>query len=107
MAAVIAVCYRPPMRRFWPVLVVLFVAFEASRAVWLGELLVPYWRAVAGNFQHIAELPWWAAIPAFTVALLTFVIPMTGVLFALRWLHRRLFRNGTVVNILLTKVNFR
>lgn len=85
----------------------LFFAFEASRAVWLGEFLLPIWSGVFSQVRYIATFPWWAAAPAFAVALLTFVIPMTGVLLGLRWLHRRLFRNGTVVNILLTKVNFR
>jgi hypothetical protein len=88
------------MRRFWPVLVVLFFAFEASRAVWLGEFLWPIWKALA---VRTAAMP----LAAQIVTVLAFIAPMIGVLFALRWLHRRLFRNGTLVNILLTKVNFR
>jgi hypothetical protein len=87
--------------------VALFFAFEASRAVWLGEFLWPWWREIGAHIGHMASLSPLAASVAFAVAILTFVAPMAGVLLALRWLHRRLSRNGTVVNSLLTKLNFR
>jgi hypothetical protein len=80
--------------------VALFFAFEASRAVWLSEFLWPIWKfLIVGT----AAMP----LPAQIVTVLAFLAPMAGVLFALRWLHRRLSRNGTVVNSLLTKLNFR
>lgn len=81
-------------------LVVLFFAFEASRAVWLGEFLLPIWKAQAAT---IAAMP----VAAQIVTLLAFLAPMVGIVFALRWIHRRLSRNGTLVNILLTELNFR
>lgn len=80
--------------------VALFFAFEASRAVWLGEFLWPIWKGYAERFDAMPLI-------AQIVTVLAFLAPMAGVLFALRWLHRRLSRNGTVVKVLLTKLNFR
>jgi hypothetical protein len=64
------------MRRFWPVLVVLFFAFEASRAVWLGEFLWPIWEGYAERF---AAMP----IPAQIVTLLAFLAQMVVFGFAM------------------------
>jgi len=78
------------------VALVAFLAFEATRAVALGQLLLPEWRNVAGDAQAMLALPWWAAIPATLIAVAAFVIPMAAVMFGLRRLHLRLFRNRTV-----------
>jgi hypothetical protein len=95
------------MRRFWPVLVVLFFAFEAWRFAALLPYLEPMFRyEVAAYRQIVAGPPLVAAISLSAVAV-AFFVPMALVVFGLWKLHRRLFRNGTLVNILLTKVNFR
>lgn len=85
----------------------LFFAFEASRAVALGGWLLPIWKAQIGTANMILSRPWWNWLPSLTIVFIAFAVPMAGFVFALRWLHLRLFRNGTLVNSLLTKLNLR
>ena len=96
------------MRRFVVIAILTaFLAFEITRFAEASRFLLPMWKAEAEALSAMAAQPLWIASPSLAVTVIAFILPMAGVVFLLRWAHRRLSRNGTPVNILLTKLNLR
>lgn len=87
--------YRAVLRRLAPVVAVAFLIFELSRFLAVVPMLSPAWDIVRDDFAGILARRPAAMITGLTVAALAFIIPMAGVVWGLRWLHRRLFHKGT------------
>jgi hypothetical protein len=87
--------------------VALFFAFEASRAIVMISYLGPLWERQVEAYRAITAGPVLVSVICLTAVAIAFVAPMSMVVFGLWKLHKRLSRNGTVVNSLLTKLNFR
>lgn len=87
---------RPWSRRLVAVLGAAFVIFELSRFLALIPMLSPAWDIVRGGFAGMLAMRPAAMITGLTVTALAFIIPMVGVVWAMRWLHSKLFRSETV-----------
>ena len=83
-------------RRLILFLSAVLLAFELWRIIVARDIFLPLWRDAGDRIVAQASMPLWIAIPSLTVALLAFVIPLAGVIFALRFVHRKLSRFRTV-----------
>ncbi len=83
-------------RRLTLVLSLGFLAFELWRFSALTGFLAPIWRENAVLFEQMAARPPWIAATTFLFAAILIAVPMTALVFALRWLHRRLSRKWTI-----------
>lgn len=84
-----------PTRKLALVFSVALLAFELWRFSEISAFLAPLWQQIGRDFMALAALPWWIAVPSLTVTLLAFIIPMIGVVWALRLFHRKVFRKRT------------
>lgn len=89
---------RVPERFRWLIAVasVAFVIFELSRFAAVAPFLEPFWRGISAQYAVMASKAPMVVFVSLSVTALAFVIPMAGVIWALRWLHRRLFHSGTI-----------
>jgi len=74
---------------------VAFLAFELWRFAIVGKALLPFWNnRLLPELVSIGDYPPWIMAVVILVTFVAFVVPMTGVVFALRFVHRRLFRRA-------------
>lgn len=65
------------------VLSALFIIFEASRALAIGQYLLPGWaERAAPPLENILSLPPWIVVVSTVLAIIFFVVPMAGVIYA-------------------------
>ena len=83
--------YRPWLKA----LVIALLAFEAWRLLAVGGALVPFWQSrLLPEIISIGDYPPSIMAVTIIVSAVAFVVPMAGVVLALRFVHRRLSRIG-------------
>lgn len=88
--------HRAWLRRLLGVGAVAFIVFELSRFLVVIPMLAPAWDGVREQYAVMTGSSPLAMITGLTVTAIVFVVPMAGVVWLLRRLHRRLFHSGTV-----------
>jgi hypothetical protein len=84
------------VKRWIKIAAVAFLAFELWRFVIVGRSLLPFWNnRLLPEIISIGDYPPWIMAVVILVTFVAFVVPMAGVIFALRFVHRRLSRFRT------------
>lgn len=84
------------MKRWIKVAAVAFLAFELWRFVIVGRSLIPFWNdRLLPELVSIGDYPPGTMAVVILVTFVAFAIPMVGLVFALRFVHRRLSRFRT------------